>query len=194
MLVVVGGHSRNVGKTSVVAGIIRAIPEARWTAVKITQYGHGVCTRVGEGCDCAGDRHPFSLSEETAPNDRDSGRFLAAGAVHSYWLRTQMGQLGNALPALREILAASQNAIFESNSVLQFFRPDRYLIVLDPAVADMKDSTRRYFDRADAFVVVDRGVVKAPWAGIPSRWLEGKPQFRVTPPDYVSGEVVKFVR
>jgi len=41
-LVVVGGHSRNVGKTSVVAGLIAALQELDWTAVKITQYGHGV--------------------------------------------------------------------------------------------------------------------------------------------------------
>ena len=45
MLVVVGGHSRNIGKTSVVAGIIRKLRGRQWTAVKITQYGHGVCSQ-----------------------------------------------------------------------------------------------------------------------------------------------------
>ena len=44
-LVVVGGHSRNVGKTSVVAGLIAALPEFKWTAMKITQYGHNVCSQ-----------------------------------------------------------------------------------------------------------------------------------------------------
>ena len=34
MLVVVGGHSRNIGKTSVVAGIIRKLHHWKWTAVK----------------------------------------------------------------------------------------------------------------------------------------------------------------
>ena len=32
MLVVVGGHSRNIGKTSVVAGLIRKLRDRRWTA------------------------------------------------------------------------------------------------------------------------------------------------------------------
>ena len=41
-LIVVGGHSRSVGKTSVVAGLIAALPEFGWTAVKITQYGDGI--------------------------------------------------------------------------------------------------------------------------------------------------------
>ena len=31
-IVVVGGHTRNIGKTSVMAGLIRALPEMRWTA------------------------------------------------------------------------------------------------------------------------------------------------------------------
>jgi len=51
-VVVVGGHSRSVGKTSVVAGLIAALPEYAWNAMKITQFGHGVCSRNGELCDC----------------------------------------------------------------------------------------------------------------------------------------------
>jgi hypothetical protein len=42
MLIVVGGLARNIGKTSVAAGLIAAIPEAHGTAPKITQIGHGV--------------------------------------------------------------------------------------------------------------------------------------------------------
>ena len=51
-IVVIGGHSRSVGKTSVVAGLISALPELNWTAVKVTQYGHGICSANGKPCDC----------------------------------------------------------------------------------------------------------------------------------------------
>ena len=37
-VVVVGGQSRKVGKTSVVCGLIAALPEMRWTAIKLTQH------------------------------------------------------------------------------------------------------------------------------------------------------------
>ena len=47
-VIVVGGHSRNIGKTSVVAGLIARLPEFHWTAFKITQYGHGFCTADGK--------------------------------------------------------------------------------------------------------------------------------------------------
>lgn len=79
MLVVVGGHSRNIGKTSVVSGLIRKLRSRKWTALKITQYGHGVCTSKGEPCGCetgTDPEHPFALSEEYEPSDTDSGRFL----------------------------------------------------------------------------------------------------------------------
>ena len=76
-LVVIGGHSRNVGKTSVVAGLIAALPAFDWTAVKITQYGHGVCSANGEPCDCATADHSWAISEERdRSGESDTSRFL----------------------------------------------------------------------------------------------------------------------
>jgi hypothetical protein len=195
MLVMVGGHSRNIGKTSVVEGVIRALPDAGWTAVKITQYGHDVCSADGDSCDCAaGDDHPYALTEERQAGPSDSGRFLAAGARRAFWLRTARGELGHAVPALRKIVASSENVIFESNSAMQFFTPDLYIALLDPAVADMKESTRRYFDRVSAFVVIDRGAAPFPWEGVPRRWLQGKPRFLARPPVYVGEEMSAWLR
>ena len=133
MLVVVGGHTRNIGKTSVVAGLIAALPELNWTAIKITQYGHGVCSSDGEPCECAVTdvEHPCAVSEETdRGSGTDSSRYLAAGARRSYWVRTATGQLGHALPELRRIFETSDNVIVESNSILQFFKPDLYFAVV----------------------------------------------------------------
>ena len=197
MLVAVGGHSRNIGKTSVVAGLIRAIPEAGWTAVKITQFGHSVCSSKGETCQCqpATLEHPYALSEEVDPSGQgDTCRFLAAGAQRSYWLRTAAGQLGNALPALNSILQSSRNVIVESNSILQFFKPHLYLVVLDFAVEDFKLTSLEYLDRADALVVIERGEKQPHWSGVARRLWESKPQFYVTPPQYVTDAVAGLVR
>lgn len=195
MIVVVGGHSRNIGKTAVVEGILRACPDFNWTAVKITQHGHGICAAAGTDCDCAsGDDHPYAVSEEAAPSLTDSGRFLAAGAARAFWLRTKQGELAEGMPALRKILAASVNTIIESNSVLGLLRPDIYVCVLDYAVSDMKDSTRRFLDRADALVTIHADGRPAPWPGVPERWLESKPRFAVEPPRYSSPEFVAWLR
>ena len=84
-LVVIGGHSRNVGKTSLVAGLISALPELRWTALKITQYGHGICSADGVPCDCTTDDHTFAVTEERdRSGESDTSRFLLAGAERVY--------------------------------------------------------------------------------------------------------------
>ena len=104
-LVVVGGHSRSVGKTSVVAGLIAALREFDWTAVKITQYGHGICSANGEACDCATGDHSWAISEERdRSGESDTSRFLVAGAVQSLWVRTEQGRLAEAMPTLRQRL------------------------------------------------------------------------------------------
>lgn len=56
----------------------------------------------------------------------DSGRFLAAGAERSLWLRTPMGELARAQSTLAKIVHASANLIVESNSVLELWNPDLF--------------------------------------------------------------------
>src|SRR5579863_1776689 len=168
-VIIIGGHSRSVGKTSVVAGLIAALPSYQWTAMKITQYGHGICSQNGESCHCASDDHSWAISEEmNRDGDSDTSRFLLAGARQSWWVRTEQGRLAEAMPTIRQKLSESKNAILESNSVLKFVRPDLYLTVLDPATADFKRSAQEFLDQADAVVLHapknDGG--NAAWTGI----------------------------
>ena len=194
MLVVVGGHSRNIGKTSVVAGLIRKLRHRQWTALKITLYGHGVCSNNNRACGCEAEpEHPFALTEEYEPSDADSGRFLAAGAARSLWLRAPHGELARAAATLRKILDASDNTIVESNSVLELVQPDLFLILLDFSCQDFKPSSLRFLDRADAFVVIDRGINAPLWADVARGLWDHKPQFLVKPPRYVTKDVVDFV-
>jgi hypothetical protein len=191
-LIVVGGHSRNIGKTSVAAGLIAALPLYNWTAMKITQHGHGICSAAGEPCDCAVEYdHPYAISEESAPGASDSARFLVAGARRSFWLRTAVGQLGHAAAVIREIAGSSENTIVESNSIMQFFKPDLYLVVVDFETTDFKESALRYLDRADCVVPVGKG--EPQWSGVSRRLWESKPRFPAAPPEYVSAELAQFV-
>ncbi|HMD20657.1 MAG TPA: hypothetical protein VKH40_10060 [Alloacidobacterium sp.] len=194
-IVVIGGHSRNIGKTSVVAGLIARLPQFHWTAFKITQYGHGFCTANGEPCDCQTDDHTLAVSEErNRTSGTDTARFLAAGAARSIWVRTRVGMLAEAMPRIRKELAAAENAIIESNSVMQFLKPDLYLTVLDTGTADFKDSARLFLDRADAVLVRAAGSGLVPrWDRVSLKLIEGKPRFVIAPPDYMTDEVAGFV-
>src|SRR5437660_3586347 len=149
-IVVIGGHSRNVGKTSVVAGIIPALPEFNWMAMKITQYGHGICSANGEPCDCVTDDHTRAITEELdRSGETDTSRFLVAGAARSLWVRTRQGMLAEAMPDIRRKIAGVENVIIESNSVIRYMRPDLYLTVLDSENPDFKESAMEFLDRAD---------------------------------------------
>ena len=197
-LVVIGGHTRNIGKTSVVAGIIRALPEMRWTAFKITQFGHGSCSANGEACDCETADHTLAVSEERDPaTGTDSARYLEAGALRSFWVRTRQGQLSEAMPRLRKEFDRAQqqdgNVIVESNSILRFLKPDLYCSVLDPATADFKPSALRYLDRADAVLLPENELGTPEWKGVSLKLLSGIPQLRMCPPAYVTKEISSFV-
>ncbi|MBI4908628.1 MAG: hypothetical protein HY820_33725 [Acidobacteria bacterium] len=196
MLIAVGGHSRNVGKTSVVCGIIAALPEMNWQAFKITQHGHNICSQDGHPCDCApaDATHPFAIDQQVGVDSTDTGRYLRAGARRAWWVRTAQGALGHAIPDLRGLLADAPNNIVESNSLLRFLQPDLYIVVLDYSIADMKDSFRLYMDRADAFVVQTHGLSPPPWQGIPPRWLQGKPCFDATPGETIPSQLTEFIR
>jgi hypothetical protein len=195
-IVVIGGHSRSVGKTSVVAGLISALRGYDWTAVKITQYGHGVCSANGAPCDCATADHTWAISEEKdRSGESDSSRYLLAGAARALWVRTEQGRLAEAMPALRQRLERSVHVIVESNSVLKFIRPDLYLTVLDPQTEDFKTSAREFLDRANALILHDSsGISGSRWQGVSLKPVAERPVFRISPPPYVTPEIVDFVR
>ncbi len=197
-LIVIGGHTRNIGKTQLVCDIVAALPELRWVAGKITQFGHGICARHGQPCACDPGDHASAFEWETH-NDTgtDTARFLQAGARRAFWLRTEQGHLAEGLPILRRGLAEAAressegstgegltggtlNVIVESNSLLQFLKPNLYLAVLDPAKPDFKESAQRVLDRANAYLVRRPPQADAAalyWLNIPERFLREKPSF-----------------
>ena len=195
-VLVVGGHSRDIGKTSVACAIIEANRHLGWTALKITQFGHHVCTTNGGECDCAVEdpEHPFAITRQTdSAGGSDTARMLAAGAADAYWVRARIGNLEPALPALRALIAQREYVLIESNSILQFLKPDLYLSVLRYDVEDFKVSSRAYLDHADAFVVTASAESRSRWKGIDPEILRSRPLFAVRPPSYVSSELLAFV-
>jgi hypothetical protein len=203
-LIVVGGHTRSIGKTQLVCDLIAAFPDANWIAGKITQYGHGVCARNGKCCDCAPNEHICALTWEKKPSHTDSGRFLAAGARRSFWLRTKQGHLAEGIPLLRsalsdcefELVSGRQNLILESNTLLEFVKPSLYLMVVDVSKPDFKESARRQTSEASAVILrrpmqegIANGGTRAGWSGI-AELLANKPQFLQRENDLLPAELL----
>ena len=156
MLIVVGGHSRKIGKTSLMTRVIEAFPRHDWTAVKISRNRHGGDSRL-----------PFLLDEECDPTAiGDAARYLRAGARRSYWLRAADDRLALAAPLVESMRASEANLIVESNRLLDCVSPDLFLVVLDPSTPDFKDSTRRNLGHADALALVERETGVMDWSGV----------------------------
>lgn len=178
---VVGGHARGVGKTALVVDVIRAFPEAAWTAVKISSHGHGAWPEQTVDRDTAANGAVAELGaileEETdRAGGTDSSRFLAAGARRAFWLRARPGSLAEGMNLLRRALDGADNVIVESNAVLEFIRPELFLMVVDHVRPELKDSARQALDRVDAFVL-RHGVSGAVWEGTFGGLLRAKPRF-----------------
>ncbi|MCW5980401.1 MAG: hypothetical protein KIT09_20125 [Bryobacteraceae bacterium] len=178
MLIVVGGQCRKIGKSSVVAGLIRALPSARWTAIKISPHFHTPAPGGG-----------YVLTEERAPGDTDSGRYLAAGAERSFWLQVDEGRLHEALPAIQALVYRSANTIIESNAIVDYLTPDLFLLVVDGSPAGWKASGLRQLDRADALILIQAGAA-APEATRPPG---NRPAFLIRPPGYSCDGLVRLV-
>lgn len=194
-LAAVGGHSRNIGKTSLLCSLVASTPELDWTAVKVAQSGHGICSRDGQPCDCAVDDpvHPYSIDPETnRDGPEDTSRMLRAGAKRALWVRSPQGRLGEAIPSFEAALAEDEQVIVESNSLLDHMDPAFYVAVLDFRVEDFKASCRRHLERADVFALVAPDA--EPWEWFDRTLLERRPWFAVESPSYCAPEIVDLMR
>ncbi len=137
-MVVVGGSGRGAGKTALICGLIAALPEFGWTAVKITSHSHG---------------KPGPVWEETeAGQGTDTARYLDAGARRSFLMTATDAELG---PMLTEILqngSATGHFIFESNRMLRHLHPDLCLAVAGGLESEQKQSFPEVLKRMDAMV------------------------------------------
>ncbi|MEI9968590.1 MAG: hypothetical protein WDM87_08200 [Terracidiphilus sp.] len=144
-IIVVGGGGRGAGKTALVCGLMRALPEIAWTAVKISSHEHerGEATPIWE--------------ENTPGQGTDTARYLAAGARRALLVMAGGDALG---PIVEQILqehsrepgAIPSGIIIESNSALRHLRPDICLCAATSPWAEEKASFDLLIEHVDATV------------------------------------------
>jgi hypothetical protein len=193
-LVVVGGQGRKVGKTSVIAGLIRGLHTLAWTAVKISHHTGDADVQDTPSADDLPAHLDFLLSEERDPEGRgDTSRYLAAGARRALWLRARRGRLAQALPGLLEALEGDEHVIIESNSILGFLQPTIFLLVIGESGRGLKASAQQFLERADAFVTERADLKPRARPGTPGQTVEGKPVFPVSPGERSNIALCRFV-
>jgi hypothetical protein len=127
-IVVVGGGGRGAGKTALICGLIRALPEVNWTAVKITTHAHD---------------HTEPVFEETAAGEgTDTARYLAAGARRALLVTSHEDGLAATVRRILDEHSVRGNLVFESNSVLHHMQPDLCFAV----ATDLKGARKASFE------------------------------------------------
>jgi hypothetical protein len=149
-IIVVGGSGRGAGKTALICGLIRALPDFAWTAVKITTHAHG---------------HAEPIYEEKAPgpeevrgpeteSDTDTARYLAAGARRALLVTAEDHSLASIVHQIIVEHSSPAHLVFESNSVLHHLRPDLCLAVASDLRGARKPSYGLLEERMDASVAL----------------------------------------
>lgn len=167
-IVVVGGSAGKAGKTALICGLVSALPEFAWTAVKITDH-------VQTGLP--------AIHEETMPGyQSETARYLMAGAQRAFLLAAEDDELALGLRELGEKLDDGAHLIFDSSRVLRHVRPEVAIAIGD---GPGKPSFTLVLYGADALVVhaEDDSVITGE-----------KPVFKLAAFEHISVAMQKWLR
>lgn len=155
LLVTVSGTASEVGKTTLVCGLLRRLPG--WAAVKVTRGHYRSCGRDPETCCVShllGDEpRVFDDPADTDVDGKDTGRYWRAGAADVRWVVGRRGQEADGLRRALAGLASRPGAIVEGNRVVTSARPDLAILVASPTQPEVKASATAILDRIDALYV-----------------------------------------
>jgi hypothetical protein len=138
--IVVGGHSRGVGKTALVVALVRAIAPRPVATVKVSAHRHG--------------HGHLAIEEDTVADPATStGRCLAAGAARAFLCRCPDGRLHEVAVLVRVLSAGGYDVVVESNRMAPLVAADLTLFVASSHTDDWKASSALCLPRADALVL-----------------------------------------
>ncbi|HWY68035.1 MAG TPA: hypothetical protein VNX88_05190 [Terriglobales bacterium] len=147
--IIVGGQTKDAGKTTLICNIIKAFPAAEWTAVKFSNHRH-----PAENCEVLTEGPGWIIWEQSATDDQtDAARFLHSGADRGLLVQADNRSLREVCSVLMKEISTTTAVIVESASAAEFLQHDLLLLLLDAAQNDFKESTRQQLGGADAFVL-----------------------------------------
>jgi len=148
-MVMIGGNSRNSGKTTLACGIISKLSATHdIIGLKVTSI------RPGEeglhGAHAKNDLSDFEVMEELdAGSPKDTSKMLRAGAKQVFYLRVSDFYVEKAIVLFLKNFVNNQLIVCESRSLRNIIAPGLFLMMVrNPAVGEPKD-VATFLDKAD---------------------------------------------
>ncbi|VAW23419.1 hypothetical protein MNBD_BACTEROID01-2759 [hydrothermal vent metagenome] len=126
-ILIVSGSGKNVGKTTFIREIISHGQAKGITAVKISPHFHKITSGLipvvsGEGWEI--------FRETNARIQKDSSRFLRAGAETSYYIQAEKTKTAEVYNELRKIIPKGSPVIIESAGIRGIINPGIYAVII----------------------------------------------------------------
>ncbi len=120
-LIIIAGSGRKVGKTHMATAIIREFSEQfPLLALKISPHVHYSAGNSIQSATSVG----FRIFRELEPHNKNSGQFLSAGAMQSYFIETGDAGLHEAFEIfIRECNPSGYPVICESGALSNLVKP-----------------------------------------------------------------------
>lgn len=153
-MIIIGGASRNVGKTELVCGLVRRFASIHdVVSLKISGINPGSEPFHGNHEPPPG---KFHLMEETNRDGvKDSSKMLLAGASKSYYLRTKDEFLHEAMEYFFSLVDKDSVIISESITLRRIIKPGLFVLVKGKKEESVKKSLGEVLHLVDLTIVSD---------------------------------------
>lgn len=125
-ILIVAGSGRNCGKTSFICSLIKQHQSLELVAIKITPHFH----EPTEGLGILIDHSSYRIfKEENRTSEKDSSRYLQAGAVEAYFIQVKDEHLEEAFRYVYSLISKNQAIVIESAALAKFIQPSLFLFI-----------------------------------------------------------------
>lgn len=126
-LLLVGGNTRHIGKTTLICEIITAFSKVMpITALKVSSIYKNDTPHHGKHDFPA--LHDFEITKETGfLNQKDTAKMLKYGALESYFIRAYEGAVEQSWNKLLRMIPARHLLVCESRSLRRFIEPGLFI-------------------------------------------------------------------
>jgi hypothetical protein len=159
-MVMIGGNSRNSGKTTLACSIIKRLSaDHEVIGLKVTSVTpgdeelHGVHNENFKG--------NFTIFEEQNPEShKDTAKMLKAGALRVYYIRVEENFTKQAILHFLLSYVKGQVIVCESRSLRSIVKPGLFLIMMRLEVETKAKNMSEFLSIADKILYFDKGLVE----------------------------------